>query len=77
MSVTQVIENCVAAAGFSVGEYAALVFAGSMDFAEGTRMGLAVHRLIGVQGVWPEGRVGDWDRAGAAWGEGLTLESRI
>lgn len=28
------IENCVATAGFSVGEFAALVFAGSMDFAE-------------------------------------------
>ncbi|KAI1888104.1 hypothetical protein AGOR_G00181610 [Albula goreensis] len=28
------IENCVAAAGFSVGEFAALVFAGAMDFAE-------------------------------------------
>uniref|UniRef100_H0XAE8 Malonyl-CoA-acyl carrier protein transacylase, mitochondrial n=2 Tax=Otolemur garnettii TaxID=30611 RepID=H0XAE8_OTOGA len=30
-----VIENCVAAAGFSVGEFAALVFAGAMDFSEG------------------------------------------
>ncbi|XP_005379492.1 PREDICTED: malonyl-CoA-acyl carrier protein transacylase, mitochondrial isoform X2 [Chinchilla lanigera] len=30
-----VIENCVAAAGFSVGEFAALVFAGAMEFAEG------------------------------------------
>ncbi|XP_057599421.1 malonyl-CoA-acyl carrier protein transacylase, mitochondrial [Hippopotamus amphibius kiboko] len=30
-----VIENCVAAAGFSVGEFAALVFAGAMDFCEG------------------------------------------
>ncbi|XP_010369401.1 malonyl-CoA-acyl carrier protein transacylase, mitochondrial isoform X1 [Rhinopithecus roxellana] len=29
-----VIENCVAAAGFSVGEFAALVFAGAMEFAE-------------------------------------------
>ncbi|XP_059182060.1 malonyl-CoA-acyl carrier protein transacylase, mitochondrial [Centropristis striata] len=28
------IETCVAAAGFSVGEYAALVFSGSMNFAE-------------------------------------------
>lgn len=28
------IETCVAAAGFSVGEFAALVFAGAMDFAE-------------------------------------------
>ncbi|XP_019337257.1 malonyl-CoA-acyl carrier protein transacylase, mitochondrial isoform X1 [Alligator mississippiensis] len=27
-----VIENCVAAAGFSVGEFAALVFAGALDF---------------------------------------------
>lgn len=27
------IESCVAAAGFSVGEFAALVFAGAMDFA--------------------------------------------
>lgn len=26
---------CVAAAGFSVGEFAALVFSGAMDFAEG------------------------------------------
>uniref|UniRef100_A0A5F9CBL6 Malonyl-CoA-acyl carrier protein transacylase, mitochondrial n=1 Tax=Oryctolagus cuniculus TaxID=9986 RepID=A0A5F9CBL6_RABIT len=31
----EVIENCVAAAGFSVGEFAALVFAGAMDFSEG------------------------------------------
>ncbi|XP_060020901.1 malonyl-CoA-acyl carrier protein transacylase, mitochondrial isoform X1 [Lagenorhynchus albirostris] len=30
-----VIENCVAAAGFSVGEFAALVFAGAMEFCEG------------------------------------------
>ncbi|XP_069909110.1 malonyl-CoA-acyl carrier protein transacylase, mitochondrial isoform X2 [Oryctolagus cuniculus] len=30
----EVIENCVAAAGFSVGEFAALVFAGAMDFSE-------------------------------------------
>ncbi|XP_060114307.1 malonyl-CoA-acyl carrier protein transacylase, mitochondrial [Heteronotia binoei] len=29
-----VIENCVAAAGFSIGEYAALVFAGAIEFAE-------------------------------------------
>ncbi|XP_026857959.2 malonyl-CoA-acyl carrier protein transacylase, mitochondrial isoform X2 [Electrophorus electricus] len=28
------IENCVGAAGFSVGEFAALVFSGAMDFAE-------------------------------------------
>lgn len=26
---------CVAAAGFSVGEFAALVFSGAMNFAEG------------------------------------------
>ncbi|XP_021570894.1 malonyl-CoA-acyl carrier protein transacylase, mitochondrial isoform X2 [Carlito syrichta] len=31
-----VIENCVAAAGFSVGEFAALVFAGAMEFSEGS-----------------------------------------
>lgn len=31
----QAIESCVAAAGFSVGEFAALVFSGSMNFAEG------------------------------------------
>ncbi|XP_067554421.1 malonyl-CoA-acyl carrier protein transacylase, mitochondrial isoform X2 [Pseudorca crassidens] len=31
-----VIENCVAAAGFSVGEFAALVFAGAMEFCEGS-----------------------------------------
>ncbi|XP_040843164.1 malonyl-CoA-acyl carrier protein transacylase, mitochondrial [Ochotona curzoniae] len=30
-----VIEKCVAAAGFSVGEFAALVFAGAMEFTEG------------------------------------------
>ncbi|XP_034639384.1 malonyl-CoA-acyl carrier protein transacylase, mitochondrial [Trachemys scripta elegans] len=29
-----VIENCVAAAGFSVGEFAALVFAGALDYTE-------------------------------------------
>lgn len=34
-SQLQAIETCVAAAGFSVGEFAALVFAGSMNFAEG------------------------------------------
>ncbi|KAJ8007171.1 hypothetical protein DPEC_G00114770 [Dallia pectoralis] len=28
------IENCVAAAGFSLGEFSALVFSGAMDFAE-------------------------------------------
>ncbi|CAL8318846.1 unnamed protein product [Lota lota] len=28
------VETCVAAAGFSVGEFAALVFSGAMDFAE-------------------------------------------
>ncbi|XP_035875609.1 malonyl-CoA-acyl carrier protein transacylase, mitochondrial isoform X4 [Phyllostomus discolor] len=32
-----VIENCVAAAGFSVGEFAALVFAGAMEFSEGPK----------------------------------------
>ncbi|KAJ8261820.1 hypothetical protein GJAV_G00158790 [Gymnothorax javanicus] len=32
--VPDAIENCVAAAGFSVGEFAALVFAGAMDFTE-------------------------------------------
>lgn len=31
----QAVETCVAAAGFSVGEFAALVFSGAMDFAEG------------------------------------------
>ncbi|XP_023604443.1 malonyl-CoA-acyl carrier protein transacylase, mitochondrial isoform X2 [Myotis lucifugus] len=31
-----VIESCVAAAGFSVGEFAALVFAGAMEFSEGS-----------------------------------------
>ncbi|KAG7497486.1 malonyl-CoA-acyl carrier protein transacylase, mitochondrial [Solea senegalensis] len=30
----QAIESCVGAAGFSVGEFAALVFAGAMNFAE-------------------------------------------
>nr|XP_019947781.1 PREDICTED: malonyl-CoA-acyl carrier protein transacylase, mitochondrial [Paralichthys olivaceus] len=30
----QAVETCVAAAGFSVGEFAALVFSGAMDFAE-------------------------------------------
>lgn len=33
----QVVESCVAAAGYSVGEFAALVFAGALDFAEGAR----------------------------------------
>uniref|UniRef100_A0A8C5V8C5 Malonyl-CoA-acyl carrier protein transacylase n=1 Tax=Microcebus murinus TaxID=30608 RepID=A0A8C5V8C5_MICMU len=33
-----VIENCVAAAGFSVGEFAALVFAGAMEFSEGSEV---------------------------------------
>ena len=32
----QAIENCVAALGFSVGELAALVFAGAMTFEDGT-----------------------------------------
>ncbi|KAG9280325.1 malonyl-CoA-acyl carrier protein transacylase, mitochondrial [Astyanax mexicanus] len=30
----EAVENCVTAAGFSVGEFAALVFSGAMDFAE-------------------------------------------
>nr|XP_028584570.1 malonyl-CoA-acyl carrier protein transacylase, mitochondrial [Podarcis muralis] len=30
----RVVESCVAAAGFSIGEYAALVFAGAIDYAE-------------------------------------------
>uniref|UniRef100_A0A8C9G8R9 Malonyl-CoA-acyl carrier protein transacylase, mitochondrial n=1 Tax=Pavo cristatus TaxID=9049 RepID=A0A8C9G8R9_PAVCR len=30
----KVVESCVAAAGYSVGEFAALVFAGAMDFAD-------------------------------------------
>ncbi|XP_042323036.1 malonyl-CoA-acyl carrier protein transacylase, mitochondrial [Sceloporus undulatus] len=29
-----VVENCVGAAGFSIGEYAALVFAGAIDYSE-------------------------------------------
>lgn len=33
----QAIESCVAAAGFSVGEFAALVFSGSMNFTEGKK----------------------------------------
>lgn len=33
----QVVESCVAAAGYSVGEFAALVFAGALGFAEGGR----------------------------------------
>ncbi|KAG9491243.1 hypothetical protein GDO78_006552 [Eleutherodactylus coqui] len=32
--VPKALENCVVTAGFSVGEYAALVFAGALDFAE-------------------------------------------
>ncbi|TRZ17848.1 hypothetical protein HGM15179_009256 [Zosterops borbonicus] len=36
----QVVERCVAAAGYSVGEFAALVFAGAMGFAEGARNSL-------------------------------------
>ena len=31
----QAVETCVGTAGFSVGEYAALVFAGVMSFADG------------------------------------------
>ncbi|XP_049740537.1 malonyl-CoA-acyl carrier protein transacylase, mitochondrial isoform X2 [Elephas maximus indicus] len=34
----EAIESCVAAAGFSVGEFAALVFAGAMEFSEGTQV---------------------------------------
>ncbi len=30
-----IVENCVATAGFSVGEYAALVFAGALKFENG------------------------------------------
>ena len=33
-----VLENCVAAAGFSVGEYAALVFAGALAFEDAVRL---------------------------------------
>lgn len=46
----QVIENCVAAAGFSVGEFAALVFAGAMEFSEGTQEG--VWFCAGVFSCW-------------------------
>jgi len=31
----QAIENCVSTAGYSVGEYSALVFAGAMSFEDG------------------------------------------
>ncbi|NXY05827.1 FABD protein, partial [Pteruthius melanotis] len=34
LCVPQVVERCVAAAGYSVGEFAALVFAGALSFAE-------------------------------------------
>lgn len=55
-SVTpQVIENCVAAAGFSVGEFAALVFAGAMEFSEG------IPGVWLVQGVFLLGSVGTGD----------------
>lgn len=50
----QVIENCVAAAGFSVGEFAALVFAGAMEFSEGTQKGVCL-----VQGCCLAGLTGD------------------
>ena len=33
--IFQAIQTCVGAAGFSVGEFAALVFAGVMSFADG------------------------------------------
>jgi len=46
----QVVESCVAAAGYSVGEFAALVFAGAMDFAEGAcrgvRFAVCFHGLL-------------------------------
>jgi len=32
----QAIANCISAAGYDVGEYAALVFAGAMSFEDGT-----------------------------------------
>ncbi|XP_012880223.1 PREDICTED: malonyl-CoA-acyl carrier protein transacylase, mitochondrial, partial [Dipodomys ordii] len=41
----QVIENCVAAAGFSVGEFAALVFAGAMEFSEDASCGAQQQRM--------------------------------
>jgi len=31
----QAIQNCISAAGYDVGEYAALVFAGAMSFEDG------------------------------------------
>ncbi|KFM57412.1 putative malonyl-CoA-acyl carrier protein transacylase, mitochondrial, partial [Stegodyphus mimosarum] len=34
----QMVENCVATAGFSVGEYSALVFAGSLEFESAIRL---------------------------------------
>ncbi|KAL3320718.1 hypothetical protein Ciccas_000587 [Cichlidogyrus casuarinus] len=35
---TKMVENCVATAGFSVGEMAALVFAGALTFEQGVQM---------------------------------------
>ncbi|XP_018603114.2 malonyl-CoA-acyl carrier protein transacylase, mitochondrial isoform X1 [Scleropages formosus] len=42
----QAVENCVAVAGFSVGEYAALVFAGSMDFTEGRMLSYQLPAML-------------------------------
>ena len=41
----QAIENCVATAGFSVGEFAALVFSGVLSFPDGMLIYIAIKRL--------------------------------
>lgn len=36
----QMVEDCVGTAGFSVGEYASLVFAGAIEFEDGNCFGI-------------------------------------
>lgn len=42
----QAIETCVAAAGFSVGEFAALVFSGAMNFSEGKQTYFLIFKIV-------------------------------
>jgi len=53
----QAIANCISAAGYDVGEYSALVFAGAMTFEDGTYL---LFCLIGWLGAHSGKNRMDW-----------------